>query len=255
MPVFCLTMETGFFSSVFRLCTAWLRYGPDLGVDSSEWTYGRWSWFFQSLDERRDSDRLTLQSVADDTETWTLGDYRRVLRTLLQPTAQIRVGVRDVLREIGEPFLAVFVRRGDKVVREAPLIPMSTILSWIPIQPGQPVFIQTDDYTVVEEARACLPTHRIFATVSPTKRGSYHSAVYGGPGVPWTEKSPEDAKAETLEMLIGLFVCLRAESCWTDETSNVGRWLALHGERVHTYPDDRPIDESLHVHPAWTLRG
>jgi hypothetical protein len=117
-------------------------------------------------------------------------------------------------------------------------------------------FVQTDDYAVVEEMRECLPNHTIHSTVPPTKRGSYHSPKYKqNVAVPWTEKDPASARAETMEMLAGLFVCLEAEECWTDDTSNVGRFLKLYKDSVHVYPEDYSVNKSLHAHPAWSIRA
>jgi hypothetical protein len=259
MTVFCLTLDSGFFSMVFRLCTAYLRVGPRLGVDTTRWIHGRWSWYFQSLHDhpvRPEDDCLTLHTLDLELASWTLGDYRRALHELLRPTACLRQEIASVLRAIGGPFTAIFVRRGDKIVHEAPLIPMTDILSRISYTPETVFFLQTDDYTVVEEARACLPGHRIVSTVPPTKRGSYHNRSYAQTtSIPWTEKTPEEGRAETTEMLVGLFVCLAADQCWTDDTSNVGRFLKLYDDRVHVYPEDYSVDESLHAHPAWSLRS
>ena len=256
MAVFCLTMESGFFSMVFRLCTAYLRVGSRLGVDTSEWAHGRWGQYFQTLHDSSKGEQITMTSIGPHLLEWTLGDYRRALHELLRLTPLLRWEVKRVLQEIGTPFTAVFVRRGDKVVSEAQFLPVSTILSWIPYTADTVFFIQTDDYTVIEEARECLPGHRIVSTVSPSKRGSYHSRRYTQDvSIPWSEKSPEDARAETNEMLVGLFVCLAAEHCWTDDTSNVGRFLKLYDNRVHVYPEDYRVDETLHAHPAWSLRS
>lgn len=256
MPVFRMTMESGFFSMLFRLCTAYLKVGSRLGVDSTEWTYGRWSWYFQSLYDATSTDCITMTSISDELATWTLGDYRRTLHELVWLTPCLRMEVKRVLQSIGTPFTAVFVRRGDKVVHEAPFLPMSTILSWIPYTESTVFFIQTDDYTVIEEARVCLPHHRIVSTCPPTKRGSYHTRNYAQTvAIPWTDKTVEDARTETTEMLVGLFVCLAAEHCWTDDTSNVGRFLKLYDDRVHVYPADYSVDDTQHLHPAWTLRA
>lgn len=259
MHVFRLTMESGFFSMVFRLCTVYLEVGSRLGVDSTRWVHGRWSQYFQSLHDseaKHGTEYHTIATVDSSPLKWTLGDYRRALHDLIRLTPSLRMDVRRVIREIGQPFTAIFVRRGDKIGTEASFISMATILSWIPYTSDTVFFIQTDDYTVVEEARECLPGHRIVSTVPSTKRGSYHYRYYNQPvGVPWTDKTPEDAYVETCEMLVGLFVCLSAQSCWTDDTSNVGRFLKLYDDRVHVYPTDYSVDESLHVHPAWTLRA
>ena len=139
---------------------------------------------------------------------------------------------------------------------EARFIPMSEILSYISYKEDTVFFIQTDDYTVVEEAKALLPNHTIHSTVPPTKRGSYHSAGYKqNVAIPWELKTDKDARAETLEMMTGLFVCLQAEQCWTDDTSNVGRFLKLYDDNVRIYPENYSVDESLHTHPAWTIHA
>ena len=103
--------------------------------------------------------------------------------------------------------------------------------------------------------RALLPNHVIHHTVPSSKRGSYHSPNYNqNVSIPWTEKSPEEARAETTEMLVGLSVCLAAEHCWSDDTSNVGRFLKLYDDNVRIYPENYSVDESLIYHPAWNIR-
>lgn len=253
---FQLTMHTGFFSMVFHLCTAYLEYGPRILVDSSQWKYGRWATYFLSLEEGR-TDCITIKTIQTNHEKWPLGEYRRVIRELLRPVANIRMRIRDVIQKIGSPYTAIFVRRGDKIMSgEANYIPMSEILSKVKYDANTVFFIQTDDYTVVEETKALLPTHKIYSTVPRNKRGSYHHPKYiQNVSVPWTEKTPTEAQIETTEMIVGLFVCLHAEHCWTDDTSNVGRFLKLYDDRVHVYPEDYSVNESFCTHPAWSLRS
>jgi hypothetical protein len=261
MPVFQLTMDSGFFCVVFHVCTMYLEHGSSLVLNCSRWNYGSWNDFFRSLSERNVSEvpwgtpPQTIRNIPLNVQKWTLGDYRRALRELLRPSALLRYEVRHIKEQIGRPYTALFVRRGDKIVSgEAAFLPMSEILSHVTYNDDTVFFIQTDDYTVVEETRALLPNHTIHCTVPPTKRGSYHNHKYNqNVYVPWTEKAPIDARAETLEMLTGLFVCLEAEHCWSDDTSNVGRFLKLYDDSVHIYPSDYSVDESLHAHPAWNI--
>lgn len=257
MTVFMLTMNSGFFCVIFHVCTAYLEFGTSLLLDSSNWKYGRWNEYFKTLSEGVGSPVFALGTLPLNVAKWTLGDYRTALRTIFRPNARLRYEVKKVKERIGSPYIAIFVRRGDKIVSgEAEFVPMSDILSYISYKDDTVFFIQTDDYTVVEEARALLPNHAIHCTVPPTKRGSYHSPKYNqSVSVPWTEKTDTDARAETLEMLTGLFVCLEAEQCWTDDTSNVGRFLKLYDDRVRVYPEDYSVNESLHAHPAWSLRS
>lgn len=254
---FRLTMDTGFFSMVFHLCTAYLEHGPNILVDSSRWGYGPWHTFFRSLREGRSIHTLTIRTMHPNYEKWSLGSYRQILRKILIPTEILRERIQAMLYKIDCPYTAIFVRRGDKIVSgEARYIPMSEILSHVTYNENTVFFVQTDDYTVVEELKTLLPTHTIHSTVPPTKRGSFHHEKYKQVvGTPWMSKSPEEAKEETLEMLAGLFVCLNAEQCWTDDTSNVGRFLKLYDDRVHVYPEDYSINEFFCTHPAWSLRS
>lgn len=257
MPEFALTMGSGFFCVVFHLCTAYLEHGPKLLVNSSNWKYGKWNDYFRTLTEGVDINQLSLKNIDLNVPKWSMRDYRRAVRELLRPSALLRYEVKRVKERIGCPYTAIFVRRGDKIASgEAQFVPMSEILSSISYKDDTVFFIQTDDYTVVEETRALLPNHTIHSTVPPTKRGSYHSPKYHqSVTVPWTEKTDQDARTETLEMLTGLFVCLDAEHCWTDDTSNVGRFLKLYDDRVHIYPKDYSVDESYHMHPAWSIHA
>lgn len=257
MPVFLLTMDSGFFCVVFHVCTVYLEYGSKLTVDSSRWAYGRWNDYFRTLSEGRGLNMISIRNINLNVPRWNMKDYRRAVRELLQPSALLRYEIRKVKERIGLPYTAIFVRRGDKIASgEAPFLPMSQILSSIPYKDDTVFFIQTDDYGVVEETRALLPNHVIHSTVPPTKRGSYHTSKFKQTvSVPWSEKSEADSRTETLEMLTGLFVCLEAEHCWSDDTSNVGRFLKLYDDRVHVYPNDYSVNESLHAHPAWSLRS
>ncbi len=259
---FRLTMDSGFFSLFFRLCTVYLECkltGTRLYIDSSNWKYGRWNQYFQTLRERPSLPAfrsLTAKNVNTDPMRWTLGHYRTALRELFRLTPLLSHEVRKVIDRIGGPYTAIFVRRGDKIVAEASYIPMSTILEWVPHDESTVFFVQTDDYTVIEEMRALLPTHTIHHTVPPHKRGSYHSIQYKqSVAIPWTLKTPEEAYQETTEMLVGLSVCLAATHCWTDDTSNVGRFLKLMDDKVHIYPEDYSVDESYNQHPAWNIRA
>jgi len=190
-------------------------------------------------------------------------DYSACIRILFVLRPEIKERINDIKRQIGSEYTAVFVRRGDKV-REVAHTPFSSILAMIPHDSSTVFFIQTDDYTVVEEARACLPANRIVSTVSANKRGSYHSRQflhddaqnkYKSSIVPLESKSRQQVYDETIEMLVGLGVCITAPSSWTDVTSNVGRFLKLANPSIHTYPIDSSIDLNKKGHPAFTIYG
>jgi hypothetical protein len=152
--------------------------------------------------------------------------------------------VNVLVESMPSDYIAVFVRRGDKLKEEAKYIPFIDILKCIPHSETSTFFIQSDDYGVVEEAKNILPNANIISTVPSTKRGSFH----------YTQRSRQQIREETEEMLVGLSVCLRSSSCWTDDTSNVGRFLKLSNPSVHIYPEDYDVDLSYVMCPAWSIK-
>jgi hypothetical protein len=158
-------------------------------------------------------------------------------------------------------YIAVFARRGDKQRETAP-VSFADILRCIPYSGSSVFFVQTDDYTVIEEAKACLPNNRIVSTVPPTKRGSYHSDKflqedstnrYKQSIRSLETKSRQQVYEETTEMLVGLSVCILAPSCWTDTSSNVGRFLKLANPAIHTYPTEISLNMRDVRNPAFSL--
>ena len=68
---------------------------------------------------------------------------------------------------------------------------------------------------------------------------------------PLDSKTKEEVYDETSEMIVGILVCTMATSCWTDVTSNVGRFLKLAHPCAHVYPDDGSVDLSAKKNPAY----
>lgn len=120
--------------------------------------------------------------------------------------------------------------------------------------------MQTDDYTVVEELQRELPNNKIVTIVPTTKRGSYHSKRFKEREnrhdiQSLEEKSTQQRQIETDEMLVGLMVCLHGTECWTDDTSNVGRFLKLYKpDTVKIYPQNYSLNPLSVCHPAWMIR-
>jgi hypothetical protein len=119
------------------------------------------------------------------------------------------------------PNLAtLFVRRGDKITYgEAPFIEVATILKNTDLATYSTIFVQSDDYRITEELRTLLPQKIILSTTPSDKFGS-HSRV-------WKRLPNEERRKQSEEMFIGLYVCTHSAKCWTDYTSNVGRYLKL----------------------------
>lgn len=249
MTAYKLSKSTGFFSEFFFVCQAYLysqRIGERFSLLDKDWLYIQWQNYFTSLQVVRDHPDPFVYNQHTPIRFFTCREYHEAVRMLFTLRASLRIRVENMVSSLPLDFIGLFVRRGDKLIREAPFIPMRDILAKIPYTDSSVFFIQTDDYGVIEEIKDILPNNIVY-TVPDTKRGSHHDD--------WvTKKTTSQIREETEEMLVGLAVCLRASHCWTDHTSNVGRFLKLYSPRtVFFYTTDLVYDEEMLIHPSFSL--
>jgi len=251
--IFILDESNGFFCLFFLMLNAYIgskKLGYRFYVKSSLWKYRHtegWHDYFTTLEEPPLFPIILNPIYANCSldrfykPDHSLQEYSIAIHELFKLKPDLVFRVNALVNSMPSDYIAVFVRRGDKLIGEARYIPFSDILKCIPHSETSTFFIQTDDYSVIEEARNLLPKANIISTVPPTKRGSFHII----------ERPRKQIREETEEMLVGLSVCLRSSSCWTDDTSNVGRFLKLSNPRVHIYPKDYDVDLSTIVCPSW----
>jgi hypothetical protein len=249
--IFCLNRDTGFFSLFFVMCNAYIaskKSASSFYITHSNWTYTwdkGWHDYFTTL-KIAPFNLFHIRYNEDKFFNlhYPLYEYVNCIRELFVLKPHLIDRVNALVSTLPSDFIAVFVRRGDKLFKEAKYIPVSEIFKHIPHTETDTFFIQTDDYSVVEEITSMLPNARIVSTVSPTKRGAFHVQ----------KRSLNQIREETEEMLVGLSVCLRSSSCWSDDTSNVGRFLKLSNPNVHIYPEDYDVDLSYVMCPAWSIK-
>jgi len=271
--VYQLNAGGGFFSTFFFLCKAYLtakKLRIPFYVEDKGWpyTYDRgWRDYFRSLEAPPTilvNARRVTHITQGSEEHFLLREYVDASRDIFKLQPHLLQRANNIVARLPSNYIAVFVRRGCKLVEEAKLIPVSDILAKIPHTSDTVFFVQTDDYTVVEEFKALHPPDKVISTVPPTKRGSYHVRRFinmekNNPHVqnivPLLEQGPEQRKVETEEMLVGITVCLMAPECWTDFTSNVGRFIKLVARSAHFYPRELPITMDMRLCPSNEFPG
>jgi hypothetical protein len=254
--IFCLDHKHGFFALFFIMCNAYIaskKMRSSFYITHSHWYYAYndgWHDYFTTLKKPPliprliDPIRVGCDLGRFYKPDFPLQEYVTCIRELFKLKQELVTRVNVLVESMPSDYIAVFVRRGDKLKEEAKYIPFIDILKCIPHSETSTFFIQSDDYGVVEEAKNILPNANIISTVPSTKRGSFH----------YTQRSRQQIREETEEMLVGLSVCLRSSSCWTDDTSNVGRFLKLSNPSVHIYPEDYDVDLSYVMCPAWSIK-
>lgn len=254
--VFYLNRSGGFFSMFFVMCNAYIaskKMGSPFYINDSNWMYTwdrGWYDYFTSLKILPFIPKLSNPLEIHYSQElfykpdFPLHEYVTAIHEIFILKPELISRVNSIVATLPSDFIAVFVRRGDKLIQEAKYIPMEDILKYIPHSETSTFFIQTDDYTVIEESKKSLPKARIISTISSSKRGSFHN----------TQRSRQQIREETEEMLVGLSVCLRSSSCWSDDTSNVGRFLKLSNPKVHIYPEDYDVDLSFVICPGWNIK-
>lgn len=259
----------GFFSVFFFLCNAYIQskqLGRPFYIIHRTWPYfyqRGWNDYFttlRSVDTIEQPSKLCKHMKLDTQESFPIREYVDAIHALFVPHDFILENVDRMSKTLGD-YVSIFVRRGDKITNnEAKYIHVREILKCISFDETTKFFIQTDDYTVVEEIRNELPLNEVHTLVPPSKRGSWHCKdfrvrVGKNDTLSLEEKPRHVVYEETLEMITGLLVCLRARECYTDDTSNVGRFLKLYdATKVKIYPNDYPVDMECKVHPAWTIK-
>lgn len=259
----------GFFSVFFFLCEAFIhakKKGIPFYITHNTWPYTfslGWHDYFTTLEclplSSKNKSLKCGHMILHDNWKYTLHDFSKAAREIFIPLPSLQLRVQEIVDRLGN-YTSIFVRRGDKVTQnESKYIHMRDILKNIPHDESTTFFVQTDDYTVIEELIAECPLNKVVTLVPPTKRGSWHSkqfrlAANCSHSLSLEEKPKEEVYKETEEMIVGLLVCLSANQCWTDDTSNVGRFLKLYNPNtVHVYPTDYTLDYTKPCHPAWTL--
>lgn len=248
--VFELNKAAGFYSVFFFLCEAYIyakASNADFYIFCTNWYYAYdkgWHDYFVSLNQWHTNFTGNYENIIYTSHMqipkcdFKLQDYIQAIREIYILKPELEARADEILSKNPE-LISLFVRRGDKITYgEAPYIEVNSILKLTDIDTNSTIFIQTDDYRVVLELELELPNAKLISTVSKDKFGS-HSRV-------WSRLVNTERKIQTEEMLVGLQVCIKSRLCWTDFTSNVGRFLKLSNfDNVKIYASDRQIPELI----------
>ena len=143
-----------------------------------------------------------------------------------------------IKNELNNNYTSIFVRRGDKI-DEIELISLDKILAQTTIKDdGRTIFVQTDDYSIVNEMKSKFPSCKIKTLTKEIAKGAKNNEMLS-----WT---PEERKEHTDELLQSCVITARANIGWTYHMSNVGTFIKLLGyDTMNIYVDDNHSKESV----------
>lgn len=265
------------------------KQGIPFTIDSREWIFTHdkgWHDYFTTLEESPVYDILPqINWDKSDDRQFTVAEYKKAMKDIFVYQPYFYELAEKVSKELGlgDDYTAVFIRRGDKLLGESVYIPTEAYVHLALSTGASTVFVQTDDYRVVEEIRSIIASNgfstRVVTTCPPNKHGHFVFPVETSKVVtmqyqdengnqyvnsqnvdylnattrqkPLMEFTKEEIKAHIEEMIVGMILCQRSKNLVIDHTSNVGRYLHF------THPGGRDalrIVEDLDIMISPTIR-
>jgi hypothetical protein len=231
-----------------------------LYLNSAEWTFAHtlgWSDYFTTMAEKPESPVPEIAIDREDIRLFTVAEYKQAIKELFDFQPHLLEKARNLQKELGlDTYIAVFIRRGDKLLGESLFIHMQFYAKSALEKNPSTIFVQTDDYRAFLEFKyiihAINNTIRVLTTCPETKFGMFFTpldiekarpAFYlhnnitykfsnnieylstNLPQKPLVDYTNAEMREHVEEMLVGIIVCQQAEYIVIDHMSNVSRFI------------------------------
>lgn len=272
--IFTINSSSGFFSMMGFLNTVYIyatknKYQMFIEHDNWQYTYNKgWHDYFTTLTiydpndtryigykiERYVSGDATPNSVMYNIPRYTIREHIEALKQIYIHQPHIQEQIINKRKEYGK-YTSLYVRRGDKA-DETKLMTTQQVIDKTSLSTvNHPIFIQTDDYTAVEEIKQLMPNSTILTETLPTQRGASNRNNLN--------ISPEERKCDTEQLFISIGVALGGTKIWSYYNSNICIFYKLYEyDRVSIYVDDQysietinkiyELDNSVHLFNLYT---
>jgi hypothetical protein len=250
--VYTLKSDQGFFSVFGYMLRVYLfakQRNVPFFIEHNNWQYTYkegWHDYFKTLNVFDSNSKYTnieryenkAEFTGSNVPLYTIKEYIDTIKEIFILNDNLQKTIDDYIKSIGRDYISIYVRRGDKN-QDGPLPTVNEILSQTTIKDdGTPIFVQTDDYTVVEEMEKKFPSCKIFTLTDKSERGSSNRKLL--------EATPDYRKKNTDNFLSGCVIVSKSMIGWSYYDSNVGIFLKLLGyDVINLYIDKRTTKESI----------
>ena len=234
--------------------------GVTLYLNSAEWTFAHalgWSDYFTTMAEKTESPVPEIDIGGEDIRLFTVAHYKQAIKELFVFQPHLLEKACVLQKYLGlDTYVAVFIRRGDKLLGESLFIHMHFYAKLALEKNPSTIFVQTDDYRAFLEFKDIIHSVnnviRVLTTCPETKFGMFFTsldiekarpAFYSHnnitykfsnnieylstnlPQKPLVDYTNAEMRQHVEEMLVGIIICQKADFIVLDHMSNVSRFI------------------------------
>ncbi len=230
--VFELNSRSGFFSVFFQLCHCYIyskENSYDFYITHADWIYmydKGWHDYFNSLTVWHDCysskyhkiKKYVSASCHHSIPKYSVKKYIDAIKEIFIIKPYLLYKAQSCVTQLKE-YNSLYIRRGDKAI-EMELLSINDILNYTDLQNSTSLFVQTDDYSIIDDVQECLPNCNVKTLcLKQNTGGSFPDSLN------WTR---QQRKIETENLLVEVLVFANAKHAWSDHRSNVGRFHKLY---------------------------
>lgn len=245
------------------------KNGINFDIQSDKWLYkykDGWTDYFEPYSLRfNNMMQIIPMNIGHPQiiEKYLIKDYKEVIPEVYRYNTKTANSIYTTKKSLGlldQEYDSIYIRRGDKLKDESKYYKGDTYIEiLIEKNPGtKVVFVQTDDYTSIEEIQAYIDTKSLNITIKttckPEQRGMVVENVYLNmrsvikENISYVKSqgdyknktiedmSPDEKYEHMIEILTGVDILANSNICVTDYQSNVARFVKLfhkHSENVY----------------------
>lgn len=278
MIITLLLNNQGFYSIFFFALNHYLyckKNNLNYKMNTDNWLFKSvhgWTDYFESIELNYENDTSTKIDYYDQCNTvldnFTLNHYRAAIKEIYLYNEKTKLQISEIknLYNLCNNYSSIFIRRGDKLISESNFYNAGIYINLLlQKEPNcKRIFVQTDDYNAVVEAKEYVNKHHLDIEIitlchedtkgmvilsqqqpllhnvlnnnSYSKNKNYilYNKNYLSKFKPVDKMNPDEIYNHTTQMLIGIDIVLHSNICVIDFESNVSRFIKL----AHTNPNN-----------------